>query len=81
MRIEGGMNLIMGTSVLNLSMMIIMGVTKAEDNMIIKTIWVILIVTIIMLMRLVIWKRITIVMIGKPKETEEVLSSGDEGFE
>lgn len=49
---------------------------KVGDNMMIKMIWVIMIDTIIMLMRVVIWKKMIIVMIGMSEEAEDLLKFG-----
>lgn len=64
MRIKGGMMLIGGASVLEVYLMTrtttIMGITEIGDYMMIKMHWV-MIVTIIMPMRVAIWKKITII--------------------
>lgn len=71
MRIGGGMRVIMGTSILKLSMMTITGIIRAEDIMMIKVLWMTMIVIIIMLVKVAIWKNRSTVMIRKPEEAEE----------
>lgn len=76
MRIKDGMMLIVGTSVLEVYLMIrvmtITGITETGDNMMIRMLWV-MIVTIIMPVRVAIWKKITMVTIEKPKNVKTAL--------
>ena len=70
MRIEGGMRVIMGTSILKLSMMTITDIIRA-DIMMKKVLWMTMIVIIIMLVKVAIWKSRSTLVIRKPEEAEE----------